>query len=54
MEKNQSKRFKRQPWVTADGMGAAKASVGWAISTAIFGGGPAAYFVAVALSSIIR
>lgn len=33
-------------WVTKDGNGIAQASVGWALGAAIFGGGPATYFVA--------
>ncbi len=38
---------KRPPrWVTQDGNGIAQASVGWAVGAAIFGGGPATYFVA--------
>lgn len=33
-------------WVRKDGNGIAQASVGWAVGAAIFGGGPASYFVA--------
>lgn len=37
---------KTPEWVKKDGNGIAQASVGWAVGAAIFGGGPASYFVA--------